>query len=116
MLLINEQLKTGLGKSMRVLYYAALIWGLLWTGIGTSITVQKLTVGTVIGAILMILILGVLPALGCYFLAIRVDRWRMKKLDDSPATGDHAYSPTPNFPPLPRRRRIPVTASWTIGS
>jgi hypothetical protein len=76
MLLIGR-IKTGLGKWARALYYLALIWALLWTGVGTSATLAKITAESVSLAITLIIIVGILPALGCYFLAIRADRWRV---------------------------------------
>jgi uncharacterized membrane protein YhaH (DUF805 family) len=98
-MLLAGQLNTGVGKSFRVLYYATLVWATLWAAVGTSITLSsKITLANVTLAIAMIIVVGVLPALGLYHLAILVDRWRDKKLTSSALARHASTGPTHGLP------------------
>jgi hypothetical protein len=81
-MLLVGRLDTGVGKFLQVMYYAALIWAALWAAVGTSVTLSsQITFENVTLAVVMIVVVGVLPALGFYHLAIRADRWRARKLN-----------------------------------
>ena len=62
------------GKFLRVVYYVAVSWAVLWAAVGTSETLTSITVENVTIAAFMIAGIGVLPAVACYLIAVKADR------------------------------------------
>jgi TIR domain len=60
--------------AIRIAYYISLVWAVAWTATGIAETVSHFTLGYLIGAIFLILILSVPIPWGLYKLATRLDR------------------------------------------
>jgi hypothetical protein len=74
--------KTRVGKALLIFYRFSLFWALLLTALATDLAFsQAPSFENILAIIMVILILGVLPAWGCRVLAIHVDERRAKLKD-----------------------------------
>jgi hypothetical protein len=72
-MLLREQITTKAGKWARRAYYVTLAWAGFFIGAFPSL-ISSLTYENVFAAIMATVLGGILPALSCYFFAIRVDK------------------------------------------
>jgi len=82
-ILLKEQLKTHAGKAFLVFYYLSLFWALILIVMATYIALSQVTFVNIMAVIILILILGILPAWSCRVLTISVDKRHDKKLTSS---------------------------------
>jgi hypothetical protein len=97
MLLLNR-LHTGVGTTIRAVYYASLAWALLWTASGTSSTPGQLTFGNVVVAIAMIVILVFFLHWACTFLLFVSTIAALSRPLNRHLPGASLLNPVPDLP------------------